>query len=369
MALSKVQKDKPSFFSTILENAYVFNKAFTTSTYSKSAFNSIFNGKYSLEDNLFEFSLDIDVEESFVLNYIMDKGMNLFGESIFNFVTKDVEKKSNIFSIPRKYREGSKKYETNTITEKFWNYFDFLAHNNECDNFGYVHFFEGHSPYICSKHSQPVSVYWICTTDLSLTPNVKAENIMSQIDECMVYMDEQLNYYYDFFPENTSKIMIGDHGSLHGEHDGLGASLTFYEEMINILCIADVPFYEKTRSDNLFSFKDFGNLLLDIVNKSPMGNYKRDFVLVQREPVYNRKVFTAYEENKKFYKAFKVIRGENDKFVLYEDGTEEYFLLPDEANNEIHNQKFADRIQYMRENVGSKTFPDFYKTEKFTWLH
>lgn len=57
--------------------------------------------------------------------------------------------------------------------------------------------------------------------------------------------------------------------------------------------------------------------------------------------------------------AFKIIRTLKEKFIVFEDGTEEFFLIEDEKNNLIDDPNYQSTINRLREIHLKDGFPDF----------
>ena len=64
-------------------------------------------------------------------------------------------------------------------------------------------------------------------------------------------------------------------------------------------------------------------------------------------------------------RAFKCFRSETEKYVVYYDGTEEFYILPNEDNNLIGDIKYKKRVEEIKLMVNSK-LPNFNE-ERFKY--
>ena len=63
---------------------------------------------------------------------------------------------------------------------------------------------------------------------------------------------------------------------------------------------------------------------------------------------------------KKLYlgRAFKCFRTKTEKYVVYYDGTEEFYILPNEEQNLINDIKYKERIEEIKKKINNK-LPNF----------
>ena len=93
---------------------------------------------------------------------------------------------------------------------------------------------------------------------------------------------------------------------------------------------------------------------------------KCPYIEVQRDPVSNPgflkdEVFIK-ELGVKFIRGYKVIRTPDEKYVLYDDGSEEFVIPPNENINLINQPQYAEKVDKLRNYLDNKEFP--YKTQR-----
>lgn len=170
-------------------------------------------------------------------------------------------------------------------------------------------------------------------------------------DETVKYIDEQLIYYMNFTNKNDYIVITSDHG---------GDSIDGRERRIKIPFLIKTPDNITMSKKNLFSMKNIGDEILKILD----NNYteeKNEYIKVERTGIYNESLKIRYsilnKERKKYIQAFRVIRTNCEKYIVFADGTEEFYLINDETKNLINDDTYLKEINKMRDLNEKQYFP------------
>lgn len=156
------------------------------------------------------------------------------------------------------------------------------------------------------------------------------------------YIDEQLKYYNQFLPEKDYVFITADHGS--GYYEGK-------EIKINIPLIIKTPQNIHDIKENLFSTKDIGKKIINILNEDYMDDQK-DYIVIERTAIHNEslKIFYYYGniDIKKYVQSFRIIKTLTEKYIVFEDGSEEYYLNNNDNINLIYDKRYKNNINKLR---------------------
>ena len=159
--------------------------------------------------------------------------------------------------------------------------------------------------------------------------------------------------------ENTLIVVTSDHGENLGERGYTGHGVSLYDGEIRVPLIIKQPgFFEKNkRYQKVVSLSDVFYTIVDIVGDPKKvvddrlvkersllgralelneGGYVFSEVDEAFESIRQRSSITDPRERSKVYQGKKCIRSDDYKYILYQDGNEEFFNLltdPDEKNN------------------------------------
>ncbi|SES84822.1 hypothetical protein SAMN05660297_00709 [Natronincola peptidivorans] len=346
--LSREGKDKTSdmpYLKTLSKKGTFFTNAFSPSTFTRESITAIFNEKNILDSNLKINEVDLKnsrwIQELNKMNYKIlinvNKNIVRTNESI-----KNIEIKNSRFK---------------PAPQILWDFICNLYDDNNNNNiFSLDHFIiESHKPYYCGDHRN--KPFYYRPSSAKIFNEDEKSTFYYQRKESLKYLDKQLQFYMEFLSEKHKMTFFSDHGN--GNFIDGADENRYQESMIHVPLIIvgkDIPIEEKRQ---LFSMIDLGSIVLSIAKDIDIKVKDRDYIEVQLEPIYNKmlKEFYISVGAERYITGFRVIRGENDKYVLFGDGTEEYYILPDEKNNHINDEKNKERIKYLSEKLRSKAFP------------
>lgn len=304
-SLDKSGKDKyMRFINKLGKENIEFQNAFSASTYTTESHLCMFNEKYLFEDNNF-IRKQITIADCQFAKKLKQKGYRFACNDSTHIVDKLFDDKID------------KSDESTPISKILWDNLCYVITNIEKTIFLYSRFMEFHDSWTASMYS---------------------------------YIDSQLEYYSNFFSKNDYIIILADHG--YGYE---------YEKRTHIPLIISTPENKNLKIDCLFSTKNIGHLILDLVENKFNGVEKSKYIKVERTPIYNNVLVDMFKirNQKKLIQAYRIIRTVDEIYVLFEDGTEEYYRVPNDKTNLINESKYETEINKFREINKNDKFPNF----------
>ncbi|MDR5659785.1 hypothetical protein RH915_09775 [Serpentinicella sp. ANB-PHB4] len=313
-----------------------FTQAFSPSTFTREVITVILNEKHILyEDSELT---NVELKDSMWIRNLIKKRYKLFINLMKNIIGPN-DHFHNVKLNKPKYK---------TAPETFWELLIELYSIEEDSLFSFNHLYcESHEPYFCGNHS--LKPFNINLTDIKTLNDQERKNILTQRRESLIYLDEQLEYFFDFLPNNHSIIVFSDHGAPDLDRND-SSRYECKESNIHVPLIVKSEYLNTEREDKLFSTIDLGKLILNLVNRKDTITSERHFVEIQLEPIYNKDIKNKLikQGQSKLTSGFRAIRGKKDKYILWGDGTEEYYLISDESNNLIKSESYEDRIKCLK---------------------
>lgn len=331
--------DMPYLTSSIKEGIWCSN-AYTHVPYTHMCLESMFTEQKLLDNNLFN-------------NSSVSKNERLFNE--INRLGGSFTYSGTLDHIFPKDMIDKTKY--GCCSEILWNYICNIYDSIHI-NVNLLHFAETHTPFICGNHKEDIIMYGVFSRD-------KPDNVYHEFNqhrEAVKYVDRQLNFYMNFFMNNTSIIICSDHGYIL-DVDKQTDNKQFWNEDLIHIPYAIIKKNINSKIDNrLVSHLDTVSIMLNLINgKEPFDNIDdKQIIEVNRDFTYSKNDLNSMKELGllDLGRAFKCLVSKNDKYVLFYNGLEEYYLLSNEDNNLIHDEKYKLRIEYFRKNINKK-FPDW----------
>lgn len=365
------------FLNSLAKKSVYFKNAFSTNLFTYMSLFSMFTGKLPIDGKLYNKDM-ISIEESDLLSTLQEHGYKLYsyvlGKKLFydsNNLSqiKTSRRLSDIDSI-----DSGKSSIGAFISNVLWRHVCDLYENEDRPIFSLLHLVgEIHKPHICGFHEErPVIHRGIEEYGVSL-PDQKESDFLKQYYECVSYVDKQLEFYMDFLPKNMTKVLFGDHGQviedIFTEKNNYFILFGCPDSRIHVPLIIKSPNVGVGTYDNLFSMKNLGSLLLSIMKGSKLEIEKihnEPYIEVQFEPIFNKALADSIIDisSKKYVFGFKAIRDDKMKYVLYNTGEEDLYILPDEEENCIENNKYLSDLQRLKSYMEIKEFPPF-DDEKF----
>ncbi|GBU24993.1 hypothetical protein R83H12_01631 [Fibrobacteria bacterium R8-3-H12] len=311
------QKYTP-FLNSISKNSLHFENAWTTTQYTKPSIKSLMTGKFFIDDRSYE----ISYKNNLVENLCKERNMQFryFGILDFEQNTND-----NIGW-------------TTPASRTYWQALEYLLRSN-IKKFIFTHtLIETHSP--------------CCANNLNKLKNIifnAYSHTKQQMELSIAYLDKQLKWYSDFFPQNSIKIYMNDHGT------------GIFPERLHARLDIKAPWIKPRKVDGLFSYSDFHklvNMLLD-KNLNLLDSLFLNHTKNQDLPIYGKLLNTLSSSY-----LFPIVFGyraaiaKESIYIKYGDGSEYY------RRHKISKHRFSMKeLEYLR-SVAGDNFLDYKKEEK-----
>ncbi|MGN2337484.1 sulfatase-like hydrolase/transferase [Clostridium cagae] len=338
-----------------LKESMVFKNAYATSIFTYESFISMLGGKMPFENKYYN-KQEIKTCESDFLNKVSSYNykFNVFSAYYDSFIKDE-----------QAYYETKKIY----ISQVLWDYFCYLAEKNEDKTkfFSLLYFNWGiHPPHICGYHKKmPVHHIGFHVAAHSQKANQSEEEFVTQYEECMIYVDKQLEFFMELLPSEEIKVIFSDHGQIienaTKEIKDFGSLVGWHDVRYHVPLIINSSKLPSMQYDGLFSMIDFGELILNLMNNR-INIKNRNIVEMQLEPIYNKHMVNTYVNAgyEDYVHGFKVFRTNEYKYVVTGNGKEKFYKLSDERINLIEDEKYINKINTFRDKV-DVSFPKFDK--------
>ncbi|UJF33213.1 sulfatase-like hydrolase/transferase [Paenibacillus hexagrammi] len=345
----------------LLEHSLIYTNVHTTSTYTKAAVNAMLTERLMIDDELY-LERKIDANHSNLLKFLSQERYLLINFSgAFEFVEVEAARVHNVYRSTRKTKI-KKQWPTATI---IWNYFCTLANNKDQPIFALIHSLDVHFPLVCPYHSKFQDLRDASRkfyTEQFYFRDHK-EQILFQRNECLSYIDRKLHDFQQFISSPHITIICSDHGESLGENQSFGHLFSKNTSVTHIPLVVHGISRQPQEIGKLFSMKFFGAEIVSLLTGQPAVPAQNE-VMIQRDPIYSTEIhvdgFTAFVDPR-ILQGFKIVRGQADSYVLYDDGSEEYYSIKDESANLAADTCYSERIDHLRAIAIKAGFP--YKGE------
>ena len=316
--------------------AVSFSNAYTVTPYTGPTFKALITGKRTVDDEAFRLERIME-KDSVLLQELKrhDYGFKYYG--VYNYLEKS--KKANAF------------YTWYTpITQLYWDLIRELLLQT------------GNQKQVCLLHE--LLQTHVPFISLGLTgqeyngrqewagQQVNSVDRETQAKESRKYVDEQLRFYGELLPKEMTKIYLSDHG-----HTRFGRFHTFLKIQNEKLGARQIK--------EMFSYKDFGKLLLDIIirNQIDESYLLDDYVLIQDVDYYNEVYINDLVDRCDFSPelmfGYQGVITLTDMFIKHNNGT--VFYVKHKNDEKMVTD---ERLEYL-ENLLSTKKIDVWTEEKF----
>lgn len=356
------------FMKSLASNAIRFDNAYSASLDTLKSVYSFFTGLLPLDDNFYE-KREVKVKESKLLSELHDNGYELnhyVGWKSF------FENDSKVNKYECKSIIDEEPFLARSLTPRLlWNYLCNILDKQSMKKFNLIHlFYETHEPHICGYHEERM-IFHRFYEYIGENVDFSQDEYMSQYSECLRYVDKQLEFYWNFFPKNSVYAFFGDHGQpaekILGEKDDLGAYMSYHDSRVHIPLIIYEENLKPVVVDGFFNLKDLSEYIRRIMNREETNSLVQDFVEYQYDPYYFYRIIEAFEKvgMENYLRGFKVVRTEEYKYVIFDDGKEFLFKLPDEQIDLTNSSVFLNQLMMMRSKLNTTSFPSFDTNHKY----
>jgi hypothetical protein len=150
----------------------------------------------------------------------------------------------------------------------------------------------------------------------------------------------------------------------------------FQEERTHVFFSVVGMGIKKARENRYFQFDGFMLLVKYLIEKNEDYYEKmfKPYVVYENYALYDKgKVdFTvknqsaeALKKSRSTWQQFLGVRDEKYLYILYYDGSESFYVLPDEKTDELENPAYAEPLARFRSLVDGKKFINIFEEDKF----
>ncbi|CAI3535249.1 sulfatase-like hydrolase/transferase [Clostridium neonatale] len=321
------KKINAPFISEFCERSVFYTNAIANSTHTRPCIDAMLTGKLVLDDKRYKSKkYVIGLKESNLFCTLIKENYKIYNDTITRIVDDNINIKN--IRVEHDIFESS--------TEQLWRMLKYLFLDNGKKIFYIIHLHETHYSYLCNYHRN--SIVMANTSSLYLN-KVKIQEAKKQYLECIRYLDKQFEFYFTMLPKEMCKIITSDHGQNFGEHKSYTHTFSWYEETVKTPLIVNHYKLNGFRISELFDKSKFGELIIGLLKHNKVVELAVNEVKIQRDKIYSK----SFLENQdlveripsKFFRSYKIIRTSNKKHILYDDGKEELYRLPNEDINKI----------------------------------
>lgn len=321
-----------------------FHNAYTVMPWTTETTKTILFGEYPIEGKLF-LRNRLRVDQVVLLKLLDEYG--------YRFAYCGMPKFAKLFDekaiVPVGYFEN--KYSGSM--QKQWDTLAILC-ENETPVCVLIHTLrETHEPFICGECN---TLKWFGSTEKDWSQRECRE----QAEVSGKYINEQLEFYEKFYPENAVKIYMSDHGRIGNN--------PMNEQKIHTMLLVSGKGIVPASVDGMFSLIRFPDLIKLLIEENYDWNVlESDYVIIENLDAYNelvvRDTLSGRLKREEMYQCRGIVT-EKDAYYKYSFGKEYYFQRAKPNENLIGKIEFGKRINGLRELCGSQ-FIDIYAYDKF----
>lgn len=313
-------------FEKYTDYASLFTQAYSTGPTTYESMMGMIKQKLSFEEDVYEGSKFLFQIQDFQL---LQEALKL-DMSISFYVAKDYLIMQDDSKIQRS--------EHLHMSEKLWNVACDMA-ESEKPTFNFIYYpWELHFPLLCGFHRDQPQIKNF--SDVGLED--MGEFIEAQFEDCKQYVDQQMNYYKDFFSNETITVFLGDHSQPIYDRKEQKPFFMYYREPDKISHIAFFIYSSKIlpkRYPELVSMLDFNSIMIDLLKTNTINIPKRGIIQYQYYNMQNKKIREAAKKQgyMNYTEGMQCFLSKQFLYVKTATGVKEVF-----RTSEIGNEIFQD---------------------------
>lgn len=278
---------KFKILKNISKKSVCFVNSYATAPVTYESMYSIITGKMPLDGKVYDSRFKFDVEKFEFLNKSLNKKYDL------RFYT---DERFDIFFPHKKLKTYYRKY----IPEIIWEILSQMCNgkSEKIVHFAYA-FKELHVPFMCGFFSRkPIRTIF---SKMGLEDeNVDWKKVKVQFDDCLKYLDFELEYFFDLIGSETSIVLFSDHAHIVYDENENKPFYLYYDNLEksvkNVFMIYKKNWKHKVYND-MVSMVDFNKIASLVFSQKVLQLPKRDRIYYQYYPIQN---ITIRENAKKF---------------------------------------------------------------------
>lgn len=268
--LNKKECDRIDMFSSLRDNALVFEDANATGLYTYESMAGIVNGHMPLDGEIYRGSMTYSVEEARIMKQAVRRQYHFYIETIPGYPIFRGNNVTVRFSA--------------FVAEKLWNALCTLCEEKE-KVFEYLYLFESHYPEVCGYH--PHKSYEEVMGILKDNSKYYRSNYL----DCLKYIDRVFAFYQHLFPEQMKIVIHSDHSFLPTDDEEQVGKRN--KLLVNKQYCVEVPLIIKGNGmqgnyTGLFSMIDFPDLINQLVAGEALHIKERKLINYQMMPIHSR---------------------------------------------------------------------------------
>ncbi|MCS6131027.1 hypothetical protein DWV13_05135 [Clostridium botulinum] len=338
------------FLNGILKNSLYFKKACSTSIFTNESVPSMLSGNMPFFNSLYKRKTVNEDECDFIKSAINKRfKIKIYASSHWNIIDGE-----NI-----EYGEDS-----NYAPETLWNAVCDLAESKN-ENTLYLLYFcqETHPPHICGNHSILPKGHITPFTCNDVTDQTQ-EDYSKQYNESLIYIDNQIRFYFDIITDNTVKVIFSDHGQLIDRAlsplKNIGTLAGWNNIRYKVPFIINGKNIIPEENNKLYSMKNFGKVIDGILNDN-MNIVNSDIIEVNFSKINNSVIIEKYKNEgyEDYLYGFKVFVSDKYKLVITGNEKKKVYETSDEFNEVKDMSKVEDIIEYFKQNNCDFSMPQW----------
>ncbi|MDE7365727.1 MAG: hypothetical protein K2N24_00005, partial [Lachnospiraceae bacterium] len=301
---------------------------------------SIITGKLPMEGNVYE-RISFRLDEFEFLNKLHQDNyhINMYYSDAYSpiAIDEDVE-----------YHRGV------CLCEELWNMVCEMADKEEpC-----VHFLDAatelHVPFLCGYHT--VMPQKMIFSEMGLRESCQLDLLKEQFQDCLDYVDFEVNFFNHFIDEKMFKVIFSDHAHVVYDEEKEQPYFMYYNDfdrsVHNVFMISGEGISPQV-IDKLTTMKDFNRILTNAFQERSVIVPDNEIIQYQYYPILNKDI---REKAQKFGKAVEFIDGikcfRNDSFlaVFTTTGREEIYKIIGNSTESCTEREALEFLEKVKSN-------------------
>lgn len=329
------------YFEKISNSGMFFENAYAVSPYTFPAISAMVFNRRTIDDRIY-------LTDRPIANATNSKLIRIVEDAGYSFVYDGDESDCKLFES--KYCISNEVYNSSCI--RYFKMLQYIIQSNK-PVFCILHaLVETHNPYMSADLD---SAKWYEFPHFS---GDSEEDAMAQMKVSLKYWDRQVEFYSNMFSDKCVQIFMSDHGKR------FGLKPAYKDASVHIIFFIYGDNIPKKRFNKVFSIYDLYKVIGYLLSSEyAEEDIFSEYVILQETNIFNATVMQYYYDNNAMdcTCAFRSVRTINECYVRLDNGKCFYYLMPDEDNNLISDQKYKDRVEYLSSIAGDY----FEDTERF----
>lgn len=334
------KEEQFKLLKNISKNSKCFVNSSATGPVTYESMYSIMTGKMPLEGKIYNNKYSFDVEESEFFNEAVKRGYKI--NNYFNETYKIMEENENV-----------KQYIGEYLTFNLWRLICNMA-EKQSKNIHFFYAIELHIPFICGYlENEPIETVF---SRMGLEESEEDfEKVSKQFENCLEYINLEINYFWDFLSEDMRKIIFSDHSHIVNNYKKAPYYMYYndIEQSVHNVFMISGKNIEPGIIKDLVSMRDFNKILLPILDDKDCSVIKRDVVQYEYYPVMNKSIreCSGLFGGEKYIDGIKCFRNEKNLVVFTPNGkVEMYDIDKENKTTRCEDKESIGFLQDIKEN-------------------